>query len=431
MRKTIQDFIKRPFIRNVAVVASGTAVSQAISMAFSPIITRLYGPEAYGVQGVFMSVAGIMSIGAALTYPVAIVLPKSDADALGLVQLSLYIGVVMSLLATIALYFYGSEILSLLNAEEISGFIYFIPLVMFISVLGSVASQWLIRKKAFGLTAKVNVLVTFLASTIKSGLGVVYPKAIVLIAIYILSSIFSALLMLLGWRRSTVKNEARKSVVGSREEIWALAKRHSDFALLRTPQNLINGVSHNLPVMLLATYFGPASVGFYSIATAVLAVPAGLIGNSVMQVFYPRINEAMHRGEDVRALIIKATTGMALGGALPFGAVSVAGPLLFSFIFGPEWRTAGVYAQWLSIWLFFQYINKPAVSAIPALRLQGGLLIYELFSTGSKIFALYLGFSVFKSEVVAIALFSMFGVVAYAWLILWVISLAGRRTANT
>ncbi|UCZ56541.1 hypothetical protein LGV61_12545 [Desulfurispirillum indicum] len=33
------------FIRNVAIVASGTAAAQAITMAFAPIITRIYGPE--------------------------------------------------------------------------------------------------------------------------------------------------------------------------------------------------------------------------------------------------------------------------------------------------------------------------------------------------------------------------------------------------
>jgi hypothetical protein len=46
-----QGFISRTykskFVRNVAVVASGTAGAQAITMAFSPIITRLYGPEAF------------------------------------------------------------------------------------------------------------------------------------------------------------------------------------------------------------------------------------------------------------------------------------------------------------------------------------------------------------------------------------------------
>ncbi len=86
-------FGKRPLVRSVMVVASGSAAAQAITMAFSPIITRLYGPEAYGSMGVFMSIAGVASTVAALSYPIAIVLPRSDVEALGLMRASMYVGI--------------------------------------------------------------------------------------------------------------------------------------------------------------------------------------------------------------------------------------------------------------------------------------------------------------------------------------------------
>jgi len=179
-----------------------------------------------------------------------------------------------------------------------------------------------------------------------------------------------------------------------------LAIRHRDFPLLRTPQTLINALSQSLPILLLAGYFGASASGQYAIAIAVLGMPSGLIGGSVMSVFYPRINEAIRNGENARNLIIKTTIGMAVTGAVPFLIVIATGPFLFEFVFGEQWKTAGIYAQWLAPWLFFQYINKPAVSAIPALRLQGGLLTYEIFSTGTKVLALWLGFFIFKSDVI-------------------------------
>ena len=39
----------------MSLVATGTAGAQAISMAFAPLITRIYGPEAFGVLGTFMA----------------------------------------------------------------------------------------------------------------------------------------------------------------------------------------------------------------------------------------------------------------------------------------------------------------------------------------------------------------------------------------
>src|SRR5699024_8009724 len=91
MKNRLIKFSKKPFVRNVIILASGTAAAQIIAMALSPIITRLYGPEAYGLMGTFMAIVSIVAPIAALTYPIAIVLPKSDQDAKGIIRLSILI----------------------------------------------------------------------------------------------------------------------------------------------------------------------------------------------------------------------------------------------------------------------------------------------------------------------------------------------------
>ena len=428
MRQKIHNLTKRPFLRNVITVASGTAAAQAIGMAFAPFVTRLYGPEVFGLQGLFMSVVGLLSTIAALSYPTAIVLPKSDADALGLARLSIYIGLVMALITTIALAFFGNDLFRLLNAEAIAAYVFLIPVAMFITVLGGVLSQWLIRKKEFSLTAKFAVFTALILNSVKTGMGVVHPTATVLIGTNIIGAMVGTALTYLGWRRTLRAQQEPVQVITQQTPLGHLAIRHRDFPLLRTPQNLINAVSQSLPVLLLASYFDASAAGQYTIAILVLGTPAALIGGSVMSVFYPRINEALHNGENARALILKTTVGMATLGCLPFLIVTIAGPDIFQFVFGKAWRSAGVYAQWLSVWIFLQYINKPAVSAVPALGLQGGLLIYEVFSTGTKVLALWIGFHLYSDPIIAVALFSIFGSVAYIWLILWVIRKAGTTS---
>lgn len=428
MNFRLRTLLQRPFVRNVLMVATGTAGSQAITIAFAPFITRLYGPEAYGLQGLFISVAGLLSTVAAFSYPTAIVLPKSDADALGIARLSIYIGLSMSLLTAIAMIFVGDDLLKLLKAEEISTFTLLIPIAMMASVLGAVLSQWLIRKKAFSLTARYAVGTSLLLNSAKTFIGIIHPSALALIATNLVGVLIGTSLTFLGWRKLPKEINSKETITAP-ASLGALAYRHSDFPLLRTPQNLINAFSQSLPIVVLAAYFGPSSSGQYSLALTVLSVPAALIGGSVMSVFYPRINEALHAGEDAKALIVRATTAMAATGALPFLIVIIGGPLLFQTIFGNEWRTAGIYSQWLAIWIFFQYINKPAVSAIPALHLQGGLLIYEIFSTVTKIGALWIGFTLYKDAVIAVALFSIVGTLAYVWLILWVIHNSSKHRA--
>jgi len=196
------------------------------------------------------------------------------------------------------------------------------------------------------------------------------------------------------------------------------------------PQNLINGFSQTFPLLMLSSFFGASVAGQYSLVISVLAAPTLLIGNSVSSVFYPKINESIQTGGNSRALIIKATMGLAVIGFLPFTVIMMFGPIIFEFIFGAEWGVSGQYAQWLAPWVFFQFVNKPAVAAIPSLNLQKGLLIYEVFSTGSKVIALLIGFLVFKSDIVAIGLFSSFGVLAYLYLILWVIKNSKQGQLN-
>ena len=393
-------------------------------MAFSPLITRLYGPEAFGLQGVFTSVVGLLIVVAAMGYPTAIVLPRHDADALGLARLSILIAIGVALLTTIALSIFGVEILRMLNAEAIGALIYLIPLAMIISVLGGVLGQWLIRKRVFGLSARYGVLTTLITSSTKAGLGFLHPTALILIATNTFGALVGTLLTWRGWRKHSSKLLKTNAEHASTPTLTLvqLAKQHRDFPLLRTPQNLINAFSQSLPVLLLASYFGAASAGQYAIAIGVLGMPAGLIGGSVMSVFYPRINEAIHNGEDARALIVKATLGMAAMGVLPFVVILVAGPALFEFVFGKGWNTAGVYAQLLAAWLFFAFINKPVISAIPALKLQGFLLVHELFSVTFRVSALYMGFRVLQSEFSAIFAFSLVGVLLNLFLILYVIA---------
>jgi O-antigen/teichoic acid export membrane protein len=413
--------IRSEFVRNVAIVATGTASAQAITMAFAPLITRLYGPENYGLLGIFGSIVGLLSTIAALGYPTAIVLPKSSADAVGLAKLSLLTSLGIAILVAVLLTWFGEGILSLLNAEPIAAYIYLIPIAMMVSVAIAVLGEWLVREKAFKLIAKYRVSMALALSSVKTGIGFSQPVAIVLILTNTVGGALGSAITFWRWRRQAHLGSAEVVDITVEKSLRQLACQYRDFPLLRTPQNMINAISQSLPLFLLSGYSGAAAAGQYSIAIAVLGIPAALIGNSVMSVFYPRVTEAVRSGENTRKLIIEATAGMAIIGLIPYLVVILFGPDLFSFIFGAEWRAAGVYAQWLSVWLFLQFINKPAVSTVPALGLQGGLLIYELFSTGTKILALWLGFVFFENDVISIALFSILGSVAYIWLILWVI----------
>jgi len=130
LRQALNRVWRSRFARNVAVVASGTAGAQAITIAFAPLITRIYGPEAFGLLGTFLAILAVAAPIAALAYPIAIVLPKDDRDALGLVRLSVILSCGIAGLATALFAFGGDWLTATLGAESVAGYLFLIPVSM-------------------------------------------------------------------------------------------------------------------------------------------------------------------------------------------------------------------------------------------------------------------------------------------------------------
>lgn len=395
---------KSKFARNVAIVASGTAGAQAITMAFSPVITRLYGPEAFGVLGTFMAILAVLTPLAALSYPIAIVLPKRDADALGLAKLSLGIALAMSLLAGLILALFKAPIVNAFNLEAVESFILLLPLAMLFSAAMAVMSQWVIRKKLFKIKAKVAVLQALWLNTAKAGIGLFSPLAAVLVVLATVGSALHAYLLWMGSRGAGVDDRKEQGEANN------LALYYKDFPFYQMPQQFLNAVSQSLPVIMLATFYGPAVAGFYALAKAVIMLPSALISNSVADVFYPKFKETVQNGGDASYVLVKTTSALALIGLLPLATLFLYGEPLFAFVFGHDWSQSGVFASWLAFWIFFTFINPPSVKAVVVLRRQNIALLVNTMSIIMRFFALYIGYSLYESPLASIILFSFVGV---------------------
>lgn len=405
----IRSIFKSNFVRNVAMIAGGTVIAQIVTIAFSPIITRQYGPEAFGILGVFLSVVTILSTVSSLCYVHAVVLPKEDADGLRILFLSLKIAaIISSILAGIMIPF-RQHIAVLLGMEAIAPYLFLVPISVFFAALAQGYDQWLIRKKNFKASSAITVVQSISLNGLKAGVGFFAPLASILIGLSTFGNVLQALLSWI-FSRKFIKPIKRSMVKQEQEKIKELAIEYRDFPLYRSPQVFINSASQNLPIILLASLFGPTAAGLYAISVRVLKLPTALISQSLGKVFLPRITEAAHQGENLQKHIIKATVGLAIVGIIPYGLVITFGPWLFGLVFGAEWIRAGEYARWVALWLYFGFMNVPSVQAAAVLGIQKWLLIYEVFSMVSRIFTLIIGFYVFHDDKIAIILFSIVGI---------------------
>ena len=89
--RLLEKFItksKSDFKKNVLTLMAGTTIAQAIPIAISPILTRLYSPEEFGLFALFLAIVSIFGVVATMRYEMAIVQPEKSEDAINLVFLS-------------------------------------------------------------------------------------------------------------------------------------------------------------------------------------------------------------------------------------------------------------------------------------------------------------------------------------------------------
>lgn len=401
-------------------MAGGTALAQLLTVVFTPIITRLFPPDAYGVLGTFASVVTVITPLVGLSYPMAIVMARDEKEVKVLCFLSFVFTFLLAILVLLGVFQYEIQFQSYLGLDDVPLLPYLLPASIVFIGAAQVLRNLLIREKAFRSLAKVEVFNSIVNNLLRVVLGLFYPFAPALIGLYVFGFFVQGALYKVVSGYSFAQQNFRGPLLGG--ETFRCAVEYRDFALYRGPQGAINAVSQSLPVFALGMAFDQQAVGFYVLAKNILTAPLSLVGKSVSDVLYPRFSELVSTQGDVRSFILRVTSVLFLLAVPAFLAVVIFGREIFGFVFGAHWSQSGVYASWLSVWLLFGFINRPAVSAMAPLGLQKFFLKYELLSVALRLMALVLGVFVFANDVYTIAFFSIVGAVANLYLIFYVIN---------
>ena len=105
------------YSQNVLTLMTGSTLSQAISIAVSPILTRLYKPEDFGLYAIFVAIITIIGTIASGRYELAIILPKKEEDAINIFGLGILITIFMTVLTAILVFVFNDSIVYLLNNQ--------------------------------------------------------------------------------------------------------------------------------------------------------------------------------------------------------------------------------------------------------------------------------------------------------------------------
>jgi O-antigen/teichoic acid export membrane protein len=407
------QFSKGRAARDVATLVSGTVIGQLAVVAASPILTRLYTPENFGVLAVYVALIGVIGVIAGLRYELAIPLPKLIGGAVNLLALSLIFVAVITLFLIGFIFIFYDQIPRWLNAPAIANYLFFIPVGVFLTGIYQAFNYWAIRRKSFISIARTKMQQGIGGAGAQVGLGLLHFGLIGLI----IGQIIGQSAGIIALMRGAYHNDKLQIKRISWSRISLMAMQYSRFPKYTTWQSLLNVSSTMLPLILFASLLSPAIAGLYMIANRTLSMPLNLIGRSIGQVFHARAAEAYRTGclDQLTLNAFQKLLKIVLG---PMIFIAILAPDIFNFAFGAEWRQAGTYAQWMMPWLLIQFVVSPLSIVSSVTGHQLGEFISQILFVVIRIGALLVG-ALLTEKNISVELFALSGFVVYIGFFMW------------
>ncbi len=415
-------FPKNEFAKNVLTLITGTTTAQTIPIIISPLLTRIYSPEDFGVLGLFLAITSVLGSVANGRYELAIMLPRKEEEVINIFFLGILIASFLTLFLLLIIIFFSKEISNLLGNQDIRIWLYFIPLTVFSIGMFNMLTYLSNRKKQYRNMAKAGIAKSFVKAAIQLVIGLVTLKSTGLI----LGEIFSHITANICLLKNVVKTKYILKKI-DRRKMLSIAKRYKKFPIFSMPSAMLNTASLQVPVVLLGLFFNPGVVGLYSLSHRVISAPMSLIGNSIGQVFFQEAS----RVKDDRNKIKNLTTTICLKlikiGFLPFLTLLFFGDYLFLYIFGNKWIIAGEYAQLLSLWIFMVFITSPISTLAIILEKQKEACFFDLSMMLMRIFSIITGACFFNSAYKSVLIY---GIVSSILWFIWMIYLLRLASVN-
>tara|TARA_S200000501_G_scaffold332392_1_gene335082 strand:- start:236 stop:1489 length:1254 start_codon:yes stop_codon:yes gene_type:complete len=311
---------------SISKLATGNILSQFITLIFAPVLSRFYGPEAYGVVAIYITITSILDVFTTFRYELAILIPEKDKEAISLIWLSFIITTAISFLSFLILVLFKDKVTNIFDAESLGSLIWFIPISLFVNGLSKPLVNFLIREQKFNklsnLIIKQRIVgqITRLILISKGSLGLIIGQAF--------DQITSTIYILNSYKRIFNFKLNRKIIINQ-------IINYKDFGLTSTASALFNSFANQFPILILASNYSVKEIGVYFLVERLILIPVGLISNSTSQVFISKITDKKNKHNTLK-LFNKYAIYLIFIGIIYCFFILLLNPLL-PFLLGKDW----------------------------------------------------------------------------------------------
>jgi O-antigen/teichoic acid export membrane protein len=362
--------------RSILVLLGYGVFAQIITFSISPILTRIYSPESFGIYSTLMLISAFLMPIMTLSMPMAIVLEKSHTSHRYIANLSLRIVVIISLL-----FLPLCPILAFL-LPKLDVYTCFLAIVL-TSMLSfnEIVSYSMLKNNDIAGRGRLVLFQALFSASLKVVFGLVLASSFSMILSVVIGFIISFFLYRERYKDlMSFKNKSFWVLFNGKRDYIYLSKYRS-LVTYRTFQNVISGLNQLLPILFLNYYFGSAVAGCFGLTRTVLTLPLNVLGKSLQDVMFPRYTKRISDEYSIyKEILISILIVLGLS-VLPILILMSYGEELFSLVFGEDWIKSGEYSAWLIIPILFSLANRSLVVVATVFKMEKKLFFNSLIMT--------------------------------------------------
>ena len=396
----------------------GSFISQVIAIIGTLFLAKIYGEEAYGFFGVFMSIISIVSILSTLQLDKCIITSKHKKVSINWFNFLLFLVPLISISVSILLflisnYFFDKRLDSNIIILATIGSLTF--------ALNLINENYFTFNKQFSTISNArvfltigNVLLQFILYTYYSLYGL------------IIGFLISQLLLLIYY---LFKNRIVITTINFKEIKYGI-KSNASIVKYLLPSNTINSLANHLMPILILTFFGAKEAGVYFFSIKILGTPLFLISSSISQVYFQKSSELLKENNNELLKLTKkiVTTNLLL--MLGFLIlVNTIGMYILEYFFNENWNNLRLYTLILSILIFARTSFNPISNLIVVLNKNLESLIFNIYLFIINLIAIYVGY-LNNDITVTIFILAIFGGIGYLLLLAYFLNHLKAITKN-
>ncbi|MEO1144083.1 MAG: oligosaccharide flippase family protein [Cyanobacteria bacterium J06638_22] len=371
------------FAHRILTLSAGMIIGQGILILLTPILTRLYSPEEFGVFAIVGGIVALLATIVAMRFEFAIPICEDEDSARSVCCLAVVTTVLMTISVGLGIWFIGTKLAQELGTPDIEPLLWFVPLALFAWGIGSILNYWALRQGRFRAKSFNPIIQYSVQGTSQVSLGLAGMTGIGLV----IGLAVGHFLRMIHFIWIVPRREWHGFVERASWTTFGRSFReHWRYPVFVGSSSLFTTAIQLLPVILISALYGPVLAGMFGLTQRVVALPTRLISDAASQAFV--FQGRNYEPNEFHRFFKRTSLAFFVLALIILSPLLVAGPDLFGFVFGEQWTRAGSIAQLLVPINAARFVFAPVSQSLNIVGRQE----FHVIATGLLMLALVASF---------------------------------------